>query len=105
MRVSYGVNDFEYNSHLIDDAETLIQRFSETTVPGRLLVNSFPFLRHVPDWFPGTQWKQILKEVAVISNRVVSKPFADAKIRLVGAHPLVANRSLGLTSFSPGYGL
>ncbi|TFK20134.1 cytochrome P450 98A3 [Coprinopsis marcescibilis] len=82
MRVAYGVNDFKYNSPLIDDAETLIQRFSETTVPGRLLVNSFSFLRHVPDWFPGTQWKQTLKEVAVISDRVVSKPFSDAKIRL-----------------------
>ncbi|TFK20076.1 O-methylsterigmatocystin oxidoreductase [Coprinopsis marcescibilis] len=82
MRVSYGVSDFEYNKQLIEDGEAVVERFMVTTVPGRMLVNVFPILRYVPDWFPGTAWKKYLKEGAVINRRLRARPYYDAKARL-----------------------
>ncbi|TFK23816.1 O-methylsterigmatocystin oxidoreductase [Coprinopsis marcescibilis] len=82
MRVAYGVSDTENIMRLIDDAEGIVERFSVTSVPGNLLVNVFPILRHVPDWFPGTAWKKYLKEGAVINKRLVPQPYYQAKDRL-----------------------
>ncbi|EAU89003.2 cytochrome P450 [Coprinopsis cinerea okayama7 len=69
MRISYGVSDFNYNKSLIIDGENLIEGFAELVVPGRLLVNNFPALRHVPDWFPGTGWKRELARLRQLSKR------------------------------------
>ncbi|TFK18386.1 cytochrome P450 98A3 [Coprinopsis marcescibilis] len=81
MRVSYGVTDFEFNRQLINDAEVVLRAFSSAVVPGRMLVNNFPFLRHVPDWFPGTGWKQVCNEVGRLNDRVVNKGFNEAQSR------------------------
>ncbi|KAH0358314.1 putative cytochrome P450, partial [Aureobasidium melanogenum] len=54
--------------HLVDEA---MEQFSEATVPGRWMVDIFPFLSNVPSWVPGTgfqktaaAWKQTLLDVA-----------------------------------------
>ncbi|TFK18376.1 O-methylsterigmatocystin oxidoreductase [Coprinopsis marcescibilis] len=67
---------------MIEDAGTIVGRFSSTAMPGKMLVNAFPSLKHVPDWFPGTGWKQYLKEGADINKRLVSPPWRDAKVKL-----------------------
>ncbi|TFK18377.1 cytochrome P450 [Coprinopsis marcescibilis] len=75
MRISYGSSDFEYNKRLLEDSEAIVERSSATTIPGSLLVNVFPVLRFVPDWFPGTAWKKYLQEGAVINRRLVPGPY------------------------------
>ncbi|TFK18384.1 oxidoreductase A [Coprinopsis marcescibilis] len=81
MRTSYGFEDFEYNKGLIRIAEAGLRGVSAAVVPGRMLVNNFPVLRYVPDWFPGTGWKRVCNEVALISHLALNKPFDEAKSR------------------------
>lgn len=83
IRSAYGATDPTYNQGLIDDGETLIEGFTELAIPGRLLVNLIPALRHVPDWFPGTGWKKVLATLGVRSRRIVTQPFDDVKARVV----------------------
>lgn len=40
-------------------AQDAIAFLSSTTLPGSVLVNTFPILQHLPDWFPGTEFKRI----------------------------------------------
>ncbi|TFK23817.1 cytochrome P450 98A3 [Coprinopsis marcescibilis] len=83
MRLSYGGNDPRYRQMLIEDGEEFVVRFSSTSVPGRLLVNTFPILRHVPEWLPGAGWKRYLKDGATINARLVPQPYYNAKTRLM----------------------
>ncbi|KAJ2934395.1 hypothetical protein H1R20_g2706, partial [Candolleomyces eurysporus] len=57
MRVAYGFDDTETNRRLVTDAKKPVQSFTEAIVPGRYLVNSFPSLGKIPDWFPGAGFK------------------------------------------------
>ena len=36
--------------------------FDKAVQPGRFLVEDFPWLRFVPEWFPGTGWKKTARE-------------------------------------------
>lgn len=53
MRATYGFEDIGKNASLIHEAEQLIQRLGVVNTPGRYLVNSFPFMRYLPEWAPG----------------------------------------------------
>ncbi|KAF6756369.1 cytochrome P450 98A3 [Ephemerocybe angulata] len=76
---TYGFDDVEANKRLVEDAAYLVQSFAETIVPGRYLFNSFPSLGKLPDWVPGTGFKDRMRELANLNNEVLTKPFISAK--------------------------
>ncbi|KAG2008676.1 O-methylsterigmatocystin oxidoreductase [Coprinopsis cinerea AmutBmut pab1-1] len=78
MRLTYGAEDNEYNKRLIHAASAVAIGFTKYSVPGELLVTSFPLLRYVPSWFPGAGWKSKLEELAVINDYIHGQPFDDA---------------------------
>jgi hypothetical protein len=43
--------------------------FRQAIQPGRFLVDVFPWLRFVPEWFPGTGWKKTAREWRQASDR------------------------------------
>ena len=89
MRTTYGFDDIGKNAELIHSAETLVREFGLATAPGVYLVSTFPALRHVPEWFPGTRWKKYMRGLAELSKEVLETPFGDAKDNLVSKIALV----------------
>jgi len=43
-------------------AEETREIFDQAVQPGRFLVEVFPWLRFVPEWFPGAGWKKTARE-------------------------------------------
>ena len=62
MNTVYGIDVTEKNDKYVAIAEKGASIFSEITVPGRFLVELFPWLAHLPAWFPGARFKQIARE-------------------------------------------
>ena len=83
--MAYGTKDEDYIRSLTMRAEEQVQGITTVLVPGRFLVNSFPILRHVPTWLPGTGWKKFLQELAILAEEVTVTTFEDAKQRIVRA--------------------
>ncbi|KAJ2919075.1 hypothetical protein MD484_g1360, partial [Candolleomyces efflorescens] len=79
MRVAYGFDDIRQNEALIHNAEALILGFLEAVVPGRFYVNTLPFLRHIPSWFPGAGFKKVFKNLSQISFTTLYPPFEEVK--------------------------
>ncbi|KAJ2932187.1 hypothetical protein H1R20_g4913, partial [Candolleomyces eurysporus] len=79
MRTAYGFDDIRQNETLIHDADTLASAFTEAAVPGKFLVNIFPFLKHVPSWLPGAGFQKHFAELAQLSFKTVNSPFEEAK--------------------------
>ncbi|KAJ8112006.1 hypothetical protein ONZ43_g5491 [Nemania bipapillata] len=43
---------------LVSIADEALEQFADATVPGAWLVDIIPALKYVPEWMPGTGWKQ-----------------------------------------------
>ena len=62
MNTVYGMDVTEKNDKYVAIAEKGASIFSEITVPGRFLVELFPWLAHLPAWFPGARFKRLARE-------------------------------------------
>ncbi|KAK0206061.1 cytochrome P450 oxidoreductase OrdA-like protein [Desarmillaria ectypa] len=47
--------------------------------PGVWMVDVIPFLRYLPDWFPGTEFKQVAKKYLDRCTEFVERPYAFVK--------------------------
>jgi hypothetical protein len=102
MRVSYGFEDYQFNQHLIHQADIVNRDFMVHSKPGGLLVGVLPILRHIPSWFPGAGWKVVLRDLARLADNMNREPFDKAKSRFVCWHFMslsMWNRSLCSTEF------
>ncbi|ELU42391.1 cytochrome P450 [Rhizoctonia solani AG-1 IA] len=86
LAIVYGYEVTSANDPLVRIVEAAAEHFSECAVAGNFLVNTMPWLRHIPDWFPGTEWKQTVKEWRKDRDDMIDTPFNWTKQQIVGLH-------------------
>ncbi|KAI0767232.1 CyP450 monooxygenase [Fomes fomentarius] len=79
MRVSYGIEVDEESVDYLKIAEDVLALFSDIFVPGKYLVETFPILRHVPDWMPGAAFKRNGKAWKTVTSKIVEIPWMTTK--------------------------
>ncbi|PPJ52394.1 hypothetical protein CBER1_09786 [Cercospora berteroae] len=76
LDLAYGYTaEPDANDPLVDLIETALEQISVASQPGAWAVDFFPWLRFVPDWFPGTAWKRTGKEFAAAADASAERPF------------------------------
>ncbi|QRV92069.1 cytochrome P450 family protein [Ceratobasidium sp. AG-Ba] len=75
----YGYNVTSADDPLVKLVKTAISHIAEAAVPGAFYVNSMPWLRLIPDWFPGTTWKRTVKNWQAEKTDMIDVPFHWAK--------------------------
>ena len=63
------------NDPLTSLAEAAMERFSQAIQPGRFLAETFPWLRFVPEWIPGTGWKKVAREWRQLGDRMYNSGY------------------------------
>lgn len=58
-----------------------VQNLANATLPGSWLVNSFPILRFLPEWFPGCGFRTFARETREVVDMIVDGPYERAKSR------------------------
>ncbi|KAI0128219.1 putative cytochrome P450 oxidoreductase OrdA-like protein [Hypoxylon sp. NC0597] len=80
LKIAYGYTaESHRDDPLIDMAGIAMDNFSRAAVPGAFVVDVLPFLRRLPDWFPGAGFKQIGREWGAQLIDVTEKPYAFVK--------------------------
>ncbi|KAA1477980.1 cytochrome P450 [Dentipellis sp. KUC8613] len=79
LKISHGYNAQGNDDPFIRLAALAAHQFSQSMRPGAFLVDIFPMLRFVPDWVPGTAWKQKAKEWSLVLNDMVDLPHSYVK--------------------------
>ncbi|KAG6815618.1 hypothetical protein H0H87_012888, partial [Tephrocybe sp. NHM501043] len=74
LRITHGYRVQEKNDPLVTIADAASDQFSLATVPGKYLVDTLPFLRHVPAWFPGAGFQRMAKEWSATLHEMVDRP-------------------------------
>lgn len=89
LHMVYG---YSINPHgrdpLLSLAARMNDNFSQACLPGKWMVDVLPFLKYLPDWLPGTGFKQIAKEYKAVNEALVEVPFDLVKQRMArGSQP------------------
>ncbi|KAK1140890.1 hypothetical protein N8T08_009763 [Aspergillus melleus] len=77
LKITYGytVEPVEHDC-LIELAEEVGERFNVACQPGLWLVDSFPFLKHIPKWVPGADFKRTAEKYRKLLTALGEKPYA-----------------------------
>ncbi|KAF7348404.1 hypothetical protein MSAN_01794400 [Mycena sanguinolenta] len=75
---------YGYDIKSIDDrfarlSEEAIERLIENMLPGACIVNTLPFLRHFPSWFPGCSFHKLAQDTRHLVDEMKNAPFDFVK--------------------------
>ncbi|KAJ7167132.1 cytochrome P450 [Mycena filopes] len=82
LDITYGIQVRQKHDPYIDLAEEVMHTFSLAVVPGAFLVDTFPLLKHVPDWIPGAGFKRKAKQWRKTTRQLLDLPFAETERRM-----------------------
>ncbi|KEY72256.1 hypothetical protein S7711_00255, partial [Stachybotrys chartarum IBT 7711] len=88
LKIVYGYNAESHgDDHLVNIAGEAMDNFARAAVPGAYLVDILPFMKLLPEWMPGTGFKQTARKWAAQLNDVIEKPFAFVRHQMAqGTH-------------------
>ncbi|KAF7359221.1 hypothetical protein MSAN_01264200 [Mycena sanguinolenta] len=82
ISIAYGIDVLPENDPYVDWADKAVEGLVTAIVPGRFLVDSFPFLKYVPEWVPGAGFQRRAREWRRLARGMLEKPFAAARQRI-----------------------
>lgn len=83
MRITYGIEVQEHDDPFVSLIEHANDNFSIATKAGQFLVDVFPSLRFIPEWFPGAGFKRQAREWRKDMEAMVEVPYAETKNQMV----------------------
>lgn len=86
IQLAYGMNTMPANDPWIQLAEQAMLASASAAVPGKWLVDIFPSLKHVPEWFPGAGFKTQAKEWKDLWTKFRTKFFLAGEENIVSKH-------------------
>ncbi|KAJ3563986.1 hypothetical protein NP233_g8588 [Leucocoprinus birnbaumii] len=82
MNVCYGMTIRDTDNPYIFRAQQAAKGFADAVVPGRYLVTTFPAMKYIPGWLPGTGWKKVGQRFAALNQLVSRRPFDYVKEKI-----------------------
>ncbi|KAG9104363.1 hypothetical protein FRC06_003169 [Ceratobasidium sp. 370] len=79
----YGYPLKDVDDPFLIDKKTLTANLNRAVVPSNFLVNIFPALAYVPEWFPGAGWKRTAREWREQKDHTIDSIFNWAKTQVV----------------------
>ncbi|CAL1701473.1 unnamed protein product [Somion occarium] len=82
LKTAYGFQDEEEFRMLTKDTEDMMYMFSLAARPDAFLVDTLPFLKYVPSWFPGAGFQKLALKSKAAIRQVVDSPFESVKRKM-----------------------
>ncbi|CAE6533311.1 unnamed protein product [Rhizoctonia solani] len=79
LRSVYGYELERLDDHFVTGAKQAIDNLARAAMSTNFLVNAFPMLSWVPDWFPWTQWKKTARSFREQKNSIMDETFQWTK--------------------------
>ncbi|KAH9974526.1 cytochrome P450 [Russula compacta] len=77
--MTYGYEAHERNDRMIDATKKMNKFGEDRILPGALLVNHIPLLRHIPEWLPWFSYKPLARIGHELGNQVLYPPIQFVK--------------------------
>jgi hypothetical protein len=83
ISIAYGIDVLPRDDPYVATAEKGVHSLIVAAVPGTFLVDTFPWLKYVPDWMPFAGFKRKAKEWRKLALAMIEKPFEAGKRKFV----------------------
>ncbi|RXW15357.1 hypothetical protein EST38_g10495 [Candolleomyces aberdarensis] len=103
LSIAYGIQIQAKNDPYLEMSRVGLQSLNSAAVPGAFLVDSFPFLKYIPAWFPGASFKRKAHEWRKVSQGMLKLPFAEAKRKFESGTNTVSVVSTCLQKIGDGF--
>ncbi|ESK82445.1 cytochrome p450 [Moniliophthora roreri MCA 2997] len=88
ISITYGIDTKPQSDPHLENAEKALDAFLEAVNPGQFTVNAIPWLKYLPDWFPGAAFKRQAKEWKSLYQKMANVPFKVTKDNISKAQAL-----------------
>ncbi|KAI0320135.1 cytochrome P450 [Amylostereum chailletii] len=78
----YGYDAKTLDDDLLSLAEGLMVVTNDVMLPGAVLVNDIPFLRHLPAWLPGMGFKALAARGRLMGDRIINDTYRYTRNRM-----------------------
>lgn len=75
LTYGYEVDEDGFKDPLVNIAEEAMLGFARASDPGAYLVDTMPWLKYIPEWFPGASFKQDVKAMRQARERLYDVPY------------------------------
>ncbi|THH17276.1 hypothetical protein EW146_g3521 [Bondarzewia mesenterica] len=82
MKISYGHDVAEEGDIFVTLAESAMASVLKAGIFGTYLVDYFPILKYVPQWFPGAEFKRQGKEWSKYTQAMLDEPYKVVKAQM-----------------------
>jgi len=82
LELGYGHTSKEEHDPYIEISCRALADFDDASTPGKWLVDVIPFVKYLPSWFPGGNFKNVAKKYIASSQEFAQVPYEFAKKRL-----------------------
>ncbi|KAJ8518596.1 hypothetical protein ONZ45_g4351 [Pleurotus djamor] len=79
LGIAYGLDITKPDHPYIQLSEEAVGALIGATIPGAFLVDTLPWLKHIPSWFPGAGFKKKAQEWRKLTERMYEEPYAVSK--------------------------
>ena len=93
-KIVYGIDIEDMDDENVQLAEMSMKGLGLGLIPGAYWVEYFPFLRHIPSWFPGTAFHKIVDKYRPFVEGMLEKPYESVLRAIVSRGMLVTIRSI-----------
>ena len=83
LKIAYGYETKTGHDDLVELVDEAMDQFTYLSKPGLFLVDFIPWLKYVPEWFPGTGFKQTAKYYRETLKKMINVPFNMVQGQLV----------------------
>lgn len=87
-KIVYGIELEDMNDENLQLAEMSMKGLALGLIPGAYWVEYFPFLRHIPTWFPGAGFRRIAEAYRPYVKGMLEKPYASVLRAMVSEAPV-----------------
>ncbi|KAL5481169.1 hypothetical protein ACEPAI_10110 [Sanghuangporus weigelae] len=104
LKISHGYTiEPRDRDPLVQLADEVLEHFSQSSIAGAWLVDTLPFLRYLPEWLPGMNFKRTAALWRQSLTELVEKPFAFVKQQMAAGTnaPSYASALLAKGNLSP----
>lgn len=82
LKIAYGYEGVTEDEKIIRGGVDAMEVFSAVAAPGVWVVDTFPFLKYVPSWFPFAKFKKFAERGKKITDEALDTPFYEVKRRV-----------------------